>query len=115
MQPFYSISDDIIYIKSKSRETAVNIERELLCVFWLTHFNNQYTDFFGRQKFDELAGVGFASRNGVTLKLGNSPAEVPHERRVTCEHLLGYSSFVDPRDHSLKSPGRYALTFTELA
>jgi hypothetical protein len=115
LQPFYSISDDIIYIKSKSRDKAVNIEQELLGVFWLTYFNTQYTDFFGREKFDELAAVGFEPTNGVTLKLGDSPAKVPQERRMTCERLLGYSSFVDPRDHSLKPPGRYALTFTDLA
>ena len=111
---FYSISDDIKYITQKKKQYGVKLEEELLGIFWLNYFNEKYVDFFGMEKLHQLGGVEFRPREGATLKLGQSPDEVPDGRREACERLLGYSSFVDPHDPRRKPVGQYVLSYAQL-
>lgn len=115
-KPFYAYADDVAQIASKNKSSgAVDIQAELLGVFWLTYFNAAYVAFFGDQKFDALPGVERGNDGGVTIVLGDSPKAVANEVREQSAAKLDSQSFVNPSDMLGKQRGRFALTFQQLS
>lgn len=115
LDPFYSYSDDVEQIASKKKSSgAVDIQAELLGVFWLTYFNPAYVAFFGRSAFDSLPVAEQGNDGGVTVTLGERPSSVSTDLRLRAAEVLGRESFVDPTDVVLKLRGRFALTFEQL-
>lgn len=114
-KPFYAYSDDVAQIASKKKSSgAVDIQAELLGVFWLTYFNAAYVAFFGNQKFDGLPGVEHGNDRSISIVLGDSPQSVTSEAREQAVAALGKQSFVNPSDVLGKQRGRFALTFQQL-
>lgn len=115
LSPFYAYADTKDHVASKKKESgAVNIQAELIGVFWLSYFDARYVTFIGKDKFDELQGVRVKFDSGVTLDLGETPSFVPHGLRGQTEVKLGPKLFVEPKDMLAKRPGQYALTFEQL-
>jgi len=114
-KPFYAFSDDVSHIKSKKKSSgAVDIQAELLGVFWMTYFNAAYVAFFGEEKFNDFPKVEYGDDGGVTVLLGDSPKSVSSELREQLVTALGKQSFVNPNEILGKLPGRFALTFQQL-
>jgi hypothetical protein len=115
LKPFYAYGDAVAQIRSKNKPSgAVDIQAELLGVFWLTYFNPAYVAFFGNLKFNGLLGVERGSDGSVTIVLGDSPQLVASELREQSVETLGKQSFVNPSDILGKQRGRFALTFQQL-
>lgn len=93
---------------------AVDIQSELLGVFWFTYFNAPYVAFFGEDKFNGCPGVERSGDGSITIVLGDSPTSVTPELRERSTAALGKESFVNPRDILGKQGGRSALTFPQL-
>lgn len=114
LSPFYSFVDlEDVIAKKKKPYGAVNIQEELIGVFWLTFLNNKYVDFFGREK---IAAIPEALLNslGLKLKLGRYPIEVSEAQRAEVEKELGDESFVDTKSSLSKRPGKAVLLFSDL-
>lgn len=115
LDPFYSYADCKRFIASKKKPSgAVNIEAELIGVFWLSFFNSRYVEFIGQERFAELEGIDKSGDDGLTLRLGESPESVPESLRYRIECNLGPNLFVNPKDSRGKRPGEFALTFDQL-
>jgi hypothetical protein len=115
LDAFYGYADTRGCQKRKKKEDgAVDLERELVGVFWLTYFNERYVDFFGRDKFKTLGNVAVTLDGGATLRLAETPHGVPDDLRREVEDALGAKSFVRHRDFTVKRPGQFALRFEEL-
>lgn len=115
LKPFYSYSDDVSQIASKKKSSgAVDIQAELLGVFWMTYFNAAYVEFFGKKRFTGFPKVEYGDNGSATVILGDSPKSVSSELREQFATMLGKSSFVNPKDTLGKPPGRFALTFQQL-
>lgn len=114
-KPFYAYADDVAQITSKKKSSgAVDIQAELLGVFWLTYFNAAYVAFFGSQKFNALPGVERGGDGSITIVLDDSPKSVTNELREQSAAKLDKQSFVNPSDILGKQRGRFALTFQQL-
>jgi len=114
-KPFYAYGDDVTHIKSKKKLSgAVDIQAELLGVYWMTYFNAAYVTFFGEDKFNEFPGVRYGDDGSVMTLLGDSPKSVSKELRERLASALGSQSFVNSSDVLGKLPGRFALTFQQL-
>jgi hypothetical protein len=114
-KPFYAYSDDVAQIASKKKPSgSVDIQAELLGVFWVTYFNAAYVAFFGKEKFQDFLGVEHSSDGSITIVLGDSPKSVANDLREQAAATLGKQSFVNPKDILGKPPGRFALTFQQL-
>jgi hypothetical protein len=115
LEPFYSICDYMGTIASKRKSTgyAVDLQAELIGLFWLTYFNQSYLEFFGESKFDEIPNRKIDGLNGVMVKLGESPFAV-NIARDEVEASLGRQSFVDPALGFDKPVGKNALRFDQL-
>ena len=115
LSPFYAYADEKTIVSRKKRESgAVDIQAELLGVFWLSYFGPPYVSFFGK---DTLAGIPEAKvvfNGGATLRLGGTPSSVPNGFRESIEAELGLKAFVEPSDMLRKRPGQYALTFAQM-
>lgn len=112
--PFYSFADLRSAVVTKKKSTgAVNLQEELLGVFWLTYFSSAYVNFIGP---GALAGTGCAmpTSGGLVLKLGGTPGACSVETRRQMEVKLGQDFFVNPVADRLKPLGRHALTFAQL-
>ena len=115
LRPFYAYSDELGQISSKKKESgAVNIEAELIGVFWLTYFNASYVTFFGADKFNGLSGVEHGIDGGITITLGDNPMLVTTEDREQVATTLGRQTFVSHNDILGKPPGLFSLTFQQL-
>lgn len=114
-KPFYAYSDDVASIACKKKSFgAVNIQAELLGVFWLTYFNAAYVSFLGNDKFNGISNLEYDSEGGVTIILGDGPESVTNQVREEAVAALGKESFVNPSDILGKRPGEFALTFQQL-
>ena len=112
---FYSFVDERQQVSDKNKSLgAVNIEEELIGVFWITYFNASYVAFFGREKFENIADAKFGANGDVTVLLGDSPSTIPSGIRERLAIQLGKESFVEPSDEFYKPRGRFALTLQEL-
>lgn len=115
LSSFYAYADATSYPASKKKEYgAVNIQAELVGIFWLTYFDAHYESFLGKAKLETLEGVTSVFGNGVTLSLGETPSSVPNGLRNRIESELGPKLFVQPKDVLSKRPGQHALTFEQL-
>ena len=115
LSTFYSLADSRIQIAQKKKPSgAVNLEMELIGVFWLTYFNGSYVNYFGADKVAQLPGIRWDSNGGGTTILGEHPTKVDPSVRRKLEEMLGSSSFVDPTDSRGKLVGQSALTFGQL-
>lgn len=116
LSPFYSICDLIGTIagKRKSSGYAVDLQAELIGVFWFTYFGDRYVQFFEKARFEGLPCTSIAGIEGVILKLGNSPHAVDVARQEV-EARLGPKSFVDPSLGFDKPIGKHALRFDALS
>lgn len=70
--------------------------------------------FLGREKISGLEGIQVQFTDGATLRLGEAPFSVSDGLRDEVESKLGRKTFVDPRDTSIKRPGRFAMTVEQL-
>lgn len=116
LSPFYAYADYQSTIAGKRRADhfAVSFDQELVGVFWLTWFCSTYVRHFGASVFDSLntskrAGDG----GGVTLKLSDSPGDVPPELRQHIEEVLGKDAFVDPTSTKLKPVGKFVPSYDQ--
>lgn len=115
LKPFYAYSDDVLYIKSKKKSSgAIDIQAELLGVFWMTYFNATYVTFFGKEKFNEFSKIEYGNDGSITMLLGDNPKSVSSELREQLMATLGMQSFVNSNEILGKLPGRFALTFQQL-
>lgn len=113
--PFYGYADAKRHISCKKKESgAVNIQAELIGVFWLTFFDQHYVGLIGKERFETLNGIDVSFENGATLDLAETPSSVPDGLRVRIETTLRSRLFVEPKDSTVKRPGEYALTFDQL-
>jgi hypothetical protein len=113
MRPFYSMADLKEVVCSRNPSTpSLDISRELLGVFWLTHFGPAYRRFFGA-KLDGIPGLELDPEGGATLQLGDSPAQVDNATRDEIMERLGPASFANGGPP--KERGRFALTLNQLA
>lgn len=109
---FYALCDMVSSISGKRKLSgfAVNLQAELIGVFWLTYFNNNYVEYIGASRFSELECQKADELSGILVKLGRSPA-VLRVSRDDAERILGEMSFVDPTNGDEKLIGKHALTF----
>ncbi len=116
LKPFYSICDSMDTIASKRKATgyAVDLQAELIGVFWLTYFNKAYVDYFEESKFQEVPGRQIEGLDGSMVDLGGSPFAVT-VARTQVEALLGKESFVDPLLGYDNPVGKNALRFDQLS
>src|SRR5260370_41182980 len=115
LSAFYGYADTKAHIASKKKESgAVNIQAELIGVFWLSYFDAHYLAFIGKEKIDELQGMNVRFDGGRTLDLGQTPSSFPNRHRAELEIALRPKLFVEPKDVGTKRPGQYALTFDQL-
>jgi len=114
-RPFYSLCDDVEEIVKKKKKSgfAVNLEAELIGVFWLTYFNSAYVEFFDREKFDTLPYRDISETNGVCFSLGELPTSL-NISRDKVEKILGEDTFVDPIANYDKAIGKNALDYRSL-
>lgn len=116
LKPFYSFVDLESNISKKKKRTGLSVdtEAELLGMFWLTHFNRKYVDFFGQEKVAVLPVIENCS-NGVTFKFGELPTD-PNciTSREEAQELLGVDSFVNPDLPYDKQLGAQALSYGQL-
>lgn len=114
IKPFYAICDLSKYISQKKNEKggSVNIQEELIGVFWLTFFNNKYSEFLEiREKgIDDCI---IEELDGNLIKLGETPLNLILYR-AEAEEKIGKIFFVDPKFILNKSIGKYALSFKEV-
>jgi hypothetical protein len=111
---FYAYADLKSVICSKKPSTpSLDVSRELLGVFWLTYFGEQYCRFFGREKLGAFAQASQGPRNGVTLRLAESPGQVGSALRPTLECEIKADSFAG--NGGSKERGQFALTLAQLA
>ncbi len=115
LKPFYATADTERNLASKSKRSGygVDLQAELSGVFWLTHFNKPYRDFFGVEKLASIPEVT-SQRGGVTMQLGDSPLNYNAARRLQIEAILGKQCFVDPKSRREKERGEHVLAFSEL-
>ena len=114
-KPFYAYSDYMTEIaKKKKLSGAIDIQAELLGIFWLTYFNAAYVAFFGHKKFSELLSIKRGGDGGITVILGDRPESVIGDIRTQSETILGQQSFVNPSSSITKQRGRFVLTFQQL-
>ncbi|NOX27926.1 MAG: hypothetical protein GXP21_07050 [Gammaproteobacteria bacterium] len=112
--PFYSYADTTIHVSEKRKATGmtVDLEAELIGMFWLTYFNQKYVKFFGNEKIDKASG---SISNGANFKFGSSPTEQEVVLlRNNAEKVLGEKSFVDPKLPFDKPKGRHAILYQSL-
>lgn len=115
LRPFYSWADELHQMTSKEKSSGtVDIQSELLGVFWLTYFNAAYVTFFGMRKFEALPGTTLNKDGSASLVLADCPMLVPDELREQLAHTLGRQSFVEVHDILGKRPGQHTLTFEQL-
>jgi hypothetical protein len=116
LSPFYAYVDLKQAIGTKKKESgSVNIQSELVGVFWLTFLSAQYVVFIGESRLRALAELEVVeSEVGTTLCLGRTPSSVSGARRREIEESLRPRLFVDPAVTVMKRPGQYALTFDQL-
>jgi len=95
---------------------ALNIASELPGVFWLTYFGSRYCEFFGRERLNGLEQSAEGPAGGITMRLAESPGQVPEGLRRMLERRLGAESFAGTGDVTLEKPeGRYTLTLGQLS
>jgi len=113
--PFYSLCDFMSVIKKKKKLTgfSVDLQAELIGMFWLTYLNKSYVDYFGKDRFELLPCKYIDGLDGVFVNLGKSPLNVDISREKI-EYLLGKESFVDPLLNFDKPVGRNALMFNQM-
>ena len=114
-KPFYSIGDIASVITSKRKITgfAVNLQAELIGIFWLTYLNRSYVDFFGKEKFNNLHCECLSEEGGLLVKLGDSPFSLDVSRDEM-ENYLGRASFVEPLLNMDKEIGKNALLYKQI-
>ncbi len=119
LRPFYACADwqKIFASLAVRKQTfgALNVEAELLGVFWLTYFCPAYVEFFGRGRFGAVPGSRLAADGSMLVTLGADPDSVTPEDRENAAARLGRKSFVDLSDLVPKRAGEHALTFQQLA
>lgn len=115
-RPFYAVADSEKHLatKAKAGGFGVDYQAELSGVFWLTYFNKQYCEFFGRDKFAAIKEAEIDSKGGARLRLGVSPFTYREARRTQIERKLGSASFIDPKSRREKKHGESVLTFEQL-
>jgi hypothetical protein len=87
--PFYSFADLRSIIVTKKKSTgAVNLQQELLGIFWLTYFNTAYINFFTPEALTET-GCAVLAPDGLALKLSETPDTCSLETRKRMEVKLG--------------------------
>lgn len=112
---FYGYGDAQPEISRKASPFgAVDIEAELLGVFWITYFHPAYVKLIGREALTELHKVEFSDEGGATLVLGEQPSSLPLGIRRGIELSLARNLFVDPGPSQRKPRGEFALTFEQL-
>ncbi len=114
LSPIYAYCDFQSKISAKKRADcfAVNLEEELLGVFWLTYFCNTYVNHFGHSKFMSLNNVDLSKgSNGVTLRLAGTPKSIGPNLRQLTEETIGKLSFVDPQSTLHKPIGRHVPSY----
>jgi hypothetical protein len=115
LSPFYAFADTKVHVSSKKKQSgSVNIQAELIGVFWLCYFDAHYVAFIGKDRLNGLNGVNVMVNSGATLDLGDTPSSVREGLRNEVEVSLGSNLFVDPKAVIAKRPGQYALTFDQL-
>lgn len=109
---FYAYADfkDIICSRKPSTP-SLDVSRELLGVFWLTHFGHFYEAYFGN-KFEKTPGLTVDSNGGVTLQLAETPSQVAATTREEIMERLGSASFANGGPP--KERGQFALTLQQL-
>jgi len=110
---FFAYADfkDIICSRKPSTP-SLDVSRELLGVFWLTHFGPAYRAFFGDQ-LEGLPGLEIDRHGGAMLRLAETPAQVPASTRGEIIERLGSASFANGGPP--KEQGQFALTLRQLA
>ncbi|MBN2684671.1 MAG: hypothetical protein JXR40_05285 [Pontiellaceae bacterium] len=113
MRPFYAYSDVVENISiKKKRFGAVNLQEELIGIFWLTYFNEKYVRFFGSDRF--VGRLTTFTEEGAHIRLGEFPGEVNEQLKTEFIDRLGSESFVDPSSSLVKQIGHAALSFIDL-
>jgi hypothetical protein len=107
-------SRNLEYDFQQKSSGSVDIQAELLGVFWLTYLNAAYVTFFGDDKFNGVPGVRRGGDGCITIVSGDSPKSVTSELRERVAATLGKQSLVNPTDILGKQRGRFALTFQQL-
>lgn len=114
MRPFYAYADFKNVICSKKPSTpSLDLSSELLGVFWLTYFDKNYCNFFGREKLLTNTVAKLSAHNGVLLRLGSSSRQVSVDVRLTLEAQIGSQSFAGHGTE--KARGQYALTLSQMS
>jgi hypothetical protein len=122
-QSFYALGDRITIIAMKKKPSgAVDIQRELLGIFWLTYFNKKYVHFLGQDKFvsivnskfDTEVNSEFDTDGGLTLTTGTDLDNTSPETSLQIEKQIGTEHFVDPNSREEKAIGKFALPFESL-
>ena len=118
LETFYGFADErsVVCAKQPSGTHSVDLNRELLGVFWMTYLGPEYKAFFGTEKLMSLKNAVVGSGNGITIKLAAYPGAVPAGDRIDVERALGTCSFASMEgSHVRKEPGQYVLTQDQLS
>ena len=112
---FYAFCDYMKVVSSKRKASgfAVDLQAELIGIFWLTFFSDKYVKFIGQDLFQKVPGVVINDKCEALIKLGNNPSEI-NITRADLEVTLGKDLFVDPELQFDKPKGKYALKFEQL-
>ena len=114
LDPIYAYSDFQSEISAKRRVDffAVDLQQELVGVFWLTFFCSTYVNHFGLSSFNNMADIeAKIGSDGIMFKLGGSPVDLSPSVRRTTEEAIGSLSFVDPQSSLLKPIGKHVPSY----
>ena len=117
LNTFYSYSDLVSEVRKKKKSTgAVDLQREIIGVFWLNYFNKAYVSFYGKSNFERIASteMWLYEGGGLSIKLADTPFKCDDNARKSAEKVIGKQYFVDPQDLSLKPEGQFALLLSQL-
>jgi hypothetical protein len=117
LSPFYAYCDLQSNISAKKRPDffAVNLEEELVGVFWLTFFSKLHVSHFGESKFNTLGDIQTKAINGgVQLCLDTTPLTENLKIRRETEELIDKQAFVDPQSSLNKPIGRYVPSYDKM-
>lgn len=115
LDPFYAFIDLREWVVRKRKPSgAINVEVELVGMFWITYFGAAYTRFFGADRLSKVAELHHDGKGGTYVSLGSDPASVGSTVRQGAEGLLGNDHFWCGDENLPKVPGLFALTLKQL-
>jgi hypothetical protein len=117
LECFYGFADEksVVSAKKPSGTLSIDLNRELPGCFWITHFGQEYSAYFGAERLTSLKDAIVGPGAGTTIKLGKHPRDTKARERDELEQALGPNSFASTEgSHVVKEAGQFVLPQEQL-